>query len=258
MGDVVSAVLNAGGSGKTTTITNLAFALQNMGYKICCVDMDSQSSLSLNLGFDNVDSLDDTLYEVLMGETNILNATYETEFNIDLIPSKTLLSSFFVTALTNPEKFQNPFFILKNSIDMLKDSYDYVFIDNPPSLDFYTVSSMIASNKIVIPAQCEPKSLRGLEMLFDSVQNIKNVYNPDLEILGIIGTMFNRNTNISTTVLQEIRKKYDGKYRVFDSVIYRTVKFSEADLYHKPALSYTDNEQVKEYINLAKEIFING
>jgi chromosome partitioning protein len=258
VGDVISMVIQCGGSAKTTTVTNLAYALQSYGKKVCCIDMDSQSSLSENLNFLDVDSLEHTIYEVLLGEINIEDAIYETEFNFDLIPSKTLLSSFFIQAMTNLKKYPEPFYILKKYIDIIRDSYDYILIDNSPSLDYYTVSSMTASDKILVPMQCEPKSIRGLNILFDAYNNIKEVYNPNLEVLGIIGTLFNRNTNISTTVLQEIRKKYDGIYKVFDSVIYRTVKFSESDLFHKPALSYSDNEQVKEYYNLAKEVFLNG
>lgn len=258
MSQIISIILQSGGSGKTTTACNLAFALQSMNKKVLCCDLDSQSNMSLNLGFKDIESLEKTIYEVLLGDTDIEDAIYETPFNIDLIPSKSILSSFFITALTNPKKYPTPFYILKNALNKISNLYDYIIIDNPPSLDFYTVSSLAASHKILIPMQCEPKSIRGLEMLFDAFENVKSVYNPNLEVLGIVGTMFNRGTNISTTVLQEVRKKYDGLYKVFDSVIYRTVKFSESDLFHKPALAYSNNEQVKEYFNLAKEVVASG
>lgn len=252
--------IQKGGSSKTTTTVCSAHTLATVYNKdVLVLDLDSQSNATCSFGFENPEEIDNTILDVLRGIKDINECIYQTNFGVDLIPSNKFLSGFVVEALTNQNVYGNPVYILKNKLQMLSKSYSHILIDLPPELGIFTISGMIAADNIVIPAQTEFRSIRGLEILLETIDSVKHLHNPKLEILGILPTMFNASTNLCTTVLQDIRKKFDGEVRVFDTVIPRIIRLAEADYFYEPATyRYKEDKKVQSYLDFVKEAFING
>jgi chromosome partitioning protein len=253
---ITSIVLQKGGVGKSTTAVccSCLLAQRKKKNKVLLIDLDSQANSSMSMGFLKPESLDKTILEVLQGDVDINECIYPSQYKVDVIPSKSSLSGFIITSLTNSKKFGNPMLILRDKLTQLRQKYDHIIIDLPPELGIFTMSGLIASDNILIPLQAEARSTRGVDILLEMVENIRQTYNSKLSILGIVGTMFSK-TNLCTTVFQETRKHFQGKIRVFDTVIYRTIKFAEADYYNMPAVFYSDAEQVQNYKSLVKEMF---
>jgi len=252
--------IQKGGTAKTTTSVCSGHILSTVyNHDVLFIDLDSQSNSTCSFGFSKPESIDNTILDVLKGTKDINDCIYETSFGVDLIPSNKYLSSFVVESLTNQDKYGNPVYILKNKLQNLKKEYTNIIIDLPPELGIFTISGMIAADNIIIPVQTEFRSLRGLEILMETINSVKSLHNPKLEILGILPTMFDARTNLCTTVLQDIRKEYDGKVRIFDTVIPRIIRLAEADYFYEPPTHrYKNDEKVQSYIEFIKEAFING
>ncbi len=253
---IISVALQKGGVGKTTTVVNTATVLAENDRKVLVIDFDSQANATMSFGFEP-DVLDYTIADIIEGYSADL-VIQKTEYNVDLIPANTILSGLFITVITDPKKYPSPMTLLKDKLADIKRNYDYIFIDLPPELGFYTVNGLTASDYVLIPMQCEARATRGVNILLDSLEKVRAVYNPDIKVMGILGTMFNRNTNLSTTVLQQARRFFENKIKVYDTAIYRTIKFSEADLANRPAITYSDNEQIQNYRNFVREAFNIG
>ena len=249
MGKIIAVANQKGGVGKTTTAVNLTAALGARGYRVLLVDVDPQGNSTSGLGINKRD-LKQSTYELLLSSMQPEQVLLHTEFkNVDLLPSNIALAGAEIE-LINVNKRE---FVLKNALQTLKNDYDYVLIDCPPSLNLITVNALVASDSVIIPLQCEFLALEGLTDLIKNINQIKKVFNPELKVQGIVLTMFDRRNNLSSMVEKDVRS-YFGDL-VYQTVIPRSVRISEAPSHGKPILIY-DFKSVgaQAYINLAKEV----
>lgn len=251
MKKIISFSIVKGGSGKTTTAVNLAAYLGMIGKKVLLVDFDPQGNATINFGIDP-DSLTKTIYTAMTGQSSVLDSIIQTKYNVDLIPANDDLSEFDLMVIQNINKIDNPMKLLKETISHL--DYDYILIDTPPSKGILTINALTASTDVIIPMQCEYLATKGVNKAIDMIKKTKQAYNPNLNLLGIIATMFNNRTNLSSIVLQEARKFFlENDVTVFDTVINRSIKIAESPMVGIPAIFHT--EYAESYIELGKEIF---
>ena len=253
MGKIISKSNQKGGVGKTTTTVNLAASLGASGKKILIIDSDPQGNTTSGLGF-NKKELKKSAYDVLENDTSADEATIITEFkNLNLIPSHINLAS----ADAGISLFSGKESKLKNKISHLRNSYDYIIIDCPPSLGIITINAFCASDSILIPIQCEYYALEGLSQLINTIKVVKRHHNSALDIEGILMTMCDLRLNLTHQVMEEVKKNFPGK--VFKTTIPRTVKLSEAPGFGKPVMYFSRlNKGNWAYKSLAKEIVKNN
>ena len=250
---IISIINQKGGVGKTTTVINLASALSQQGKKILVIDLDPQGNATTGLGLSNSEQSDKTIYGILNGTTSIANVIKETKFeNLDLITSNVDLSGLEVETAGDSDRA----FILKTKLtSYLNDSralYDYVLIDCPPSLSLLTVMALVSSNSLLVPLQTEFFALEGLTQLMKTIERIKVNLNPELKIQGILLTMYDRRNKLSTQVEQEARNYF--KEKVYQTVIPRNVRLSEAPSHGVPVLIYDKScPGSKSYYNFTDE-----
>ena len=253
---IISIINQKGGVGKTTTVINLASALSQQGKKILIIDLDPQGNATTGLGLSNTIQSDQTIYGILNGTASISNVIKKTNFkNLDLISSNVDLSGLEVETAGDNDRA----FILKTKLAAyLNDSrelYDYILIDCPPSLSLLTVMALVSSNSLLVPLQTEFFALEGLTQLMKTIERIKVNLNPSLEIQGILLTMYDRRNKLSSQVEQEARDYF--KEKVYQTVIPRNVRLSEAPSHGVPVLIYDKNcPGSKSYYNFTDE-FIN-
>ena len=249
MGRVIAFANQKGGIGKTTSAINTAAAVAAMGNKVLLLDCDPQGNASSGVGI-NKKNLEFSSYQLLIGECTAEQAIVKTEFNnLDVLPTNIALAG----AEFELVEFEDRAFRLKNAIASVKDIYDYIFIDCPPSLGILTINALTASDGVVIPMQCEYFALEGLSQFMVTIKKIKNIYNPDINIVGIIITMFNGRLNLSNQVLNELKKFYADK--IFKESIPRNVRLSEAPSYGMPIEYYDKNSKgAVAYRAIAKEL----
>tara|TARA_B100001540_G_scaffold225687_1_gene199930 strand:- start:222 stop:1022 length:801 start_codon:yes stop_codon:yes gene_type:complete len=253
---ILSIINQKGGVGKTTTVINLAAGLAIKGKKILVIDLDPQGNATTGLGLSNTDNSESTIYSVLNGTKNISDVIHKTKIdNLDLVTSNVDLSGLEVeTAGDNRRAF-----ILKDQLmAYLNDSraqYDYVLIDCPPSLSLLTIMALVASNSLVVPLQTEFFALEGLTQLMKTIDRIKNNLNTELTIKGILLTMYDKRNKLSSQVEKEAREFFKDK--VYQTVVPRNVRLSEAPSYGVPVLLYDKNcPGSKSYFRFTDE-FLN-
>ena len=232
MGKIISITNQKGGVGKTTTCVNLASYIADMGKKVLLIDMDPQGNACSSVGVE-IEKGQKSIYEVLLSEIQINEAVYPSVLKkLDVIPSNVDLAAAEVDLvyLDNREK------ILKDALITLKDAYDYIFIDCPPSLGLLTVNALTATDSIIIPIQCEYLALVGLGQLMNTVRLIKKHLNPNIEIEGVLLTMKINRSNLVNQVSEEIKKYFDSK--VYETVIPRNIRLAESPSHGKPILLY--------------------
>lgn len=250
----IIAILNQkGGVGKSTTAVNLSAALGEMNKQILLVDLDPQGNATSGLGVDK-GQVENDVYDVLLNSQSV-----EESILVDVCPGLDVLPATINLAgaeveLVNEMARENR---LKTAIGPLRGKYDYIFIDCPPSLGLLTVNALVAADKLLIPIQCEFYALEGVTKLLDSMKRVKNLLNPSLDIFGVLLTMYDGRTTLSRQVAEEVHR-YFGK-DVFNTMIPRTVKLSEAPSYGQPITEYDPKGKGAEaYLSLAKEVINRG
>ena len=247
MGKIIAVVNQKGGVGKTTTAVNLTAALTEAGKKILLCDFDPQANATSGLGIDKR-KIKRSVYDVIINEVPAQDAVVHTNFG-DVLPSSQDLAGAAVELIT----IEQPNYRLKMALDTLKNNYDYIFIDCPPSLEMLTVNSLAAADGILVPVQCEYYALEGLSDLMTTLRAVKKRINPNLEIFGVALTMFDGRTNFSTQVAQEVRRHFPGK--VYATVIPRNVRLAEAPSHGLPVTMYDRSSRgAKAYQAMAQEI----
>ena len=249
MSKVITVTNQKGGVGKTTTSINIAFYLAKSGKRTLLIDFDPQGNASSGLGVSKED-LEHTVSDVILGTIDANQAIYKTDFkHLDLIPSTPQLADIEVK-IANA---QNRFVLLRSAIKSISDNYDYIIIDSPPSLSLLTVNGMIAANYILLPVQTEFYALEGVAQLLETMKLVKKVANPELRILGVLATMYDKRTSLSSQVLAEIKKYF--KELVFKTTIPRNIRLAEAPSHGAPIGKYDAfSRGAKAYKQLTQEI----
>lgn len=249
MGKIISIANQKGGVGKTTTAINLAASLAAIEHPTLILDIDPQSNSTSGLGIEPK-TVTNSIYEVMIGGVEATDAIRETELPfLDLIPSHINLVGAEIEMVDRNERER----ILAKAIESLKEKYDFIILDCPPSLGLLTINALTASDSVLIPVQCEYFALEGLGQLLNTIKIVRQHLNPDLEIEGVLLTMYDTRTRLSNQVAEEVKRYFDD--RVFSSVISRNVRLAEAPSFGKPAILYdATSVGAKNYLSLAREI----
>ena len=249
MGKIIAVANQKGGVGKTTTAVNLSACLGKAGKKTLLVDIDPQGNSTSGLGI-NSKTLEASIYDCLINDIHIKDVILKTEFkNLWLLPSDINLAGAELE-LVMKEKRE---YLLKYALNEIKNDFDFIFIDCPPSLGLITLNSFTASDSILIPIQCEYYALEGLSQLTNTIKMIKKSFNPSLSVEGVLLTMFDARTNLSIQVVEEVKKFFGNK--VFSTIIPRNVRLSEAPSFGQPVIEYDKSSRGAEcYSDLAREV----
>ena len=246
---VIAIANRKGGVGKTTTTVNVATAMAAAGKKVLVIDLDPQGNASTSMGVNKKGRMA-SAYEVLIGQAKLSEAIVWTEIpNFSIVPSSADLAGAEIE-LVDMEKRE---FALKKAIETQAVNYDYILIDCPPSLGLITINALVAANSVIVPLQCEFLALEGITDLIRNINQIKKVFNPDLELQGVVLTMYDKRNNLTQLVEEDVRNFFGKK--VYQTVIPRNVKISEAPSHGKPVLIYDFKcPGSQAYISLTGEV----
>ena len=249
---IIAIANQKGGVGKTTTAINLSGGLAMNGKKILLVDCDPQGNATSGLGI-NKSTLNKTIYDVLINNVETKYALQMTNYNVTVLPANINLAGAeieLVSAIARENK-------LRNALEPLRNDYDYILIDCPPSLGLLTINSLAAAESILIPIQCEFYALEGVTQLKNTINLVRSSLNPLLAIEGVIMTMYDSRTNLSQQIVENVKKNYG--YLVYDTLIPRSVKLAEAPSYGMPIVAYDKKSKSAEvYLKLTEEVVNRG
>ncbi len=253
MGKVIAIANQKGGVGKTTSAVNLAAALGVLEKKILLIDADPQANASSGLGLD-IEQIEKGTYEILEGVISIDEATYPTSTpNVKIVPSHIDL----VAAEIELADKDNREYYLKESLKEVRDQYDFIIIDCAPSLGLITLNALTAADSVIIPIQCEYFALEGLGKLLNTIKSVQKIHNPDLNIEGLLLTMYDARLRLSNQVVDEVKMHFPEM--VFDTIIHRNIRLSEAPSFGESILKYdAESKGAINYIKLAEEVLMKN
>lgn len=253
MGRIIAIANQKGGVGKTTTAINLSACLAEKGQKVLAIDMDPQGNMSSGLGLDK-ESIDKTIYDMILGEIDVEDVINKgTIENLDILPSNVDLSAVEIELIDE----ENKEFIVKNSIQKVRDNYDFVIIDCPPSLSLLTINAMTTADSVLVPIQCEYYALEGLSQLIRTVELVRDRLNPALNIEGVVFTMYDARTNLSLQVVENVKDNL--QQNIYKTIIPRNIRLAEAPSYGMPINMYDPKSAGAEsYMQLADEVIHKG
>ncbi len=255
MGKIISLVNQKGGVGKTTSSINLAASLGVLKKRVLLVDLDPQGNTTTGIGINKAD-INKSVYDLLIDTASLKETIVKTKFkNLYVLPATINLAGADIELMEKSRT--EPGFVkggqLKKHLDMAKDMFDFIIIDCPPSLGILTTNALTASDSVIIPVQCEFFALEGIMQLLSTIRLAQKSLNPSLDIEGVLLTMYDNRTNLGQEVVEEIKSYF--KERVYDTIIPRLVRLSEAPSHGKPILAYDPHSRGTEaYLNLAKEV----
>ena len=249
MGRVIAVANQKGGVGKTTTAINLSACLAEKGQKVLAIDMDPQGNMTSGLGIDK-DEVEKNIYDLMIGQVGVEEVLQKEAIeNLDIIPTSIDLSAAEIELIGVDDKE----FIIRNAIAPIKDNYDYIIIDCPPSLSMLTINAMTTADSVLVPIQCEYYALEGLSQLIHTVELVKERLNPILKIEGVVFTMYDARTNLSLQVVENVKENLDQN--IYKTIIPRNVRLAEAPSYGKPINLYDSRSTGAEsYRLLAEEV----
>lgn len=248
MGEIIAIANQKGGVGKTTTAINLSAYMAELGAKILVIDLDPQGNTTSGLGVEK-EKIENTVYELMLGECSVKECTTTINDNLYLMATDVNLSGAEIELVGRKEKE----YVLKNEIDYIKDDYDYVIIDCPPSLSMLTVNAMTTADSVLIPIQCEYYALEGISQLMHTIDLVHERLNPKLRIKGVVFTMYDGRTNLSSDVVDTV--KTNLKARVYDTIIPRNIRLAEAPSHGLPINEYDPKSSgAISYKKLAAEV----
>ena len=253
MGRIIAVANQKGGVGKTTTTINLSACLAEQGQKVLVIDVDPQGNTTSGLGIDK-NNTENTVYELMLGEASIDDCIYKSVMDdLDVIPSNVNLAGAEIDLIDIDDRE----YILKKMVNSLKEKYDFILLDCPPSLSMLTVNAMTAANTVLVPIQCEYYALEGLSQLIRTINLVKQKLNPELEIEGVVFTMYDARTNLSLQVVENV--KANLKQTVYKTIIPRNIRLAEAPSHGLPINLYDSKSAGAEsYRLLAEEVIHRG
>ena len=252
MSRIIAIANQKGGVGKTTTAINLSSCLAEAGKKVLTIDLDPQGNMTSGLGVDK-NELENTVYELMLDECSIKESMADTVVEgMKIIPSNVNLAGAEIELLGINEKE----YILKNAVDYIRDDYDFIIIDCPPSLNMLTINAMTTADSVLVPIQCEYYALEGLSQLIHTIDLVQQRLNPKLKMEGVVFTMYDARTNLSLQVVENVKENL--KQHIYNTVIPRNVRLAEAPSYGMPIIEYDPRSAGAEhYMMLADEVIEN-
>ena len=249
MGRVIAVANQKGGVGKTTTAINLSACLAEKGQKVLAIDMDPQGNMTSGLGIDK-DEVEKNIYDLMIGQAGVDEVLQKEAIeNLDVIPTSIDLSAAEIELIGVDDKE----FIIRNAVQPIKDDYDYIIIDCPPSLSMLTINAMTTADSVLVPIQCEYYALEGLSQLIHTINLVQERLNPNLQMEGVVFTMYDVRTKLSNQVVENVKENLDTK--IYETMIPRNIRLAEAPSYGIPINMYDSKSAGAEsYRKLAKEI----